>query len=95
MKKLHNKFGLPSPYFHEKPAARFQNPRNTCGNSFNHFEPLLATVQGKMRLMAQGDHEFALEVDPEIRVTFEVSRGQAASLTLNAGGGEQTAKRVK
>ncbi len=51
--------------------------------------------QGKMRLMAQGDHEFALEVDQEIRVTFEVSSGQAASLTLNAGGGGQTATRVK
>ncbi len=51
--------------------------------------------QGKTRLMAQGDHEFALEFNPEIRVTFEVSGGQAASLTLNAGGGGQTATRVK
>jgi CubicO group peptidase (beta-lactamase class C family) len=51
--------------------------------------------QGKMRLMAQGDHGFALEVDPEIRVTFEVADDLVTSMTLRQGGGEQVAKRVR
>lgn len=46
-------------------------------------------------LLYQGEHEFIVEQDPEIRIVFEVSGTQAVGLVLHQGGARVQAKRVR